>query len=264
MDLPPITGADLADLRFDSNTPTPAPTPTTRDKARPVGAGQSGVAPTHAAAPVPAIKKELVAPRAEPTRRHGRPTTDQPAVPPVEQRPQRLVKGGAAATRPQRTRGTDQGQTLAETPSATSQRELRTAPTLLLTPAVSAELIAQHAENARAAERKDQTVLNARTPAQPQAAKPARAPAEQPVPAREAAPPTKPVPAKSPPEPARGGKRKATGGFSETDWFLAPIDPSLVDEKTGKVAVDPERYKRNPAIPDDKRRRFSLGGDDEE
>jgi len=253
MDLPPVTGADLG---LDSDAPTPAPTPTTRDKARP------GVAPANAASPVPNIKKELVAPRAEPTRRHGRPTAEQPVVPPAEARPQRLVKGGAAAGRPQRTRGGDPGQTLAETPSAASLRELRAAPTLLLTPAVSAELIAEHA---RTAQGRDQAVVNAKNPAQPQAARPARAPAEQPeVQMTEPAP--GPVAAKQAgaTERPRGGKRKVTGGFSETDWFLAPIDPSLVDEKTGKVAVDPERYKRNPAIPDEKRRRFSLGGDDEE
>ena len=256
MDLPPVSDADLlADLAG----PAPIPMPTTRDKARPEAALP------RSAAPVPTIKKELVAPRVDPTRRHGRPTIDQPVVPPVEQRPQRLVKGGAAAGRPYRTRGSDPGQTLAETPSAASLRELRNAPTLLQAPAVSAELIAEHA---RAAERSNQTVVNAKASAQ--AAKPARAPAEQPAPmqppldAPSTAPAARPVSPPTAPATPRAGKRKTTGGFSETDWFLAPIDPSLVDETTGKVVVDPERYKRNPAIPDEKRRRFSLGGDDEE
>ncbi len=263
MDLPPVTGADLG---LENLAPTPAPTPTTRDKARPGGAGAAGAVPTPTAAPVPTIKKELVAPRSEPTRRHGRPTTDQPVVPQVEQRPQRLVKGGSAA-RPERPRGVDAGRTLAETPTPASLHELRTAPTLLMTPAVSAELIAQHAQNARAAQAqsKDQTVVNTKSPTQPPVAKANRAPAEQPE-APTTAPAPSPVPARqaAAAERPRGGKRKVTGGFSETDWFLAPIDPSLVDAKTGKVAVDPERYKRNPAVPDDKRRRFSLGGDDEE
>lgn len=60
-----------------------------------------------------------------------------------------------------------------------------------------------------------------------------------------------------------GGKRKK-GGFSETEWFLAPIKPEEVDIKTGQVQVDPAKYERNTATPDEQRRRFSLRRDDEE
>jgi hypothetical protein len=108
------------------------------------------------------------------------------------------------------------GHTVTETPAVNP----RTAPTLLMTPAVSEDLI--EATMKRAEERA----------------------------------------ASSEPKP-EGGKRKK-GGFSETEWFLAPIKAEEVDAKTGQVKVDPAKYERNTAIPEEKRRRFSLRRDDEE
>lgn len=149
------------------------------------------------------------------------------------------VKGGAAGKVPASNK-----TTVADVPAAdattAAPRASRTAPTLLVTPAITEELAQQALGRSRQPD--------------PQRTRPELAAAKTP-----AAPPAEAPPAQPPSE----GKRKR-GGFSETEWFLAPINPDEVDAKTGKVKVDPSKYERNPATPEEKRRRFSLKRDDEE
>lgn len=162
------------------------------------------------------------------------PAATTPEPPRVGRAP---VKGGAASKHQS---PPSSKATVADVPAAqpTVPRASRTAPTLLITPAITEEV----AEQALARSRQ----------ANPQKTRPevpaARAPADPPAPA---------------PQAQTGGKRKP-GGFSETEWFLAPINPDEIDVKTGKVKVDPSKYERNPATPEEKRRRFSLKRDDEE
>lgn len=134
----------------------------------------------------------------------------------------------------------DKGEapTVSELPAAPVERELRNAPTVLQASAITPEMIAAQQQKA--------------------AAKPAPAPAK-PAPA-----PAKPVPAAA--EPASKGKKgdAKRAGFSETAWFMKAVDPSAVDPETGKVAVDEQRYQRDTTIPEEKRRRFSLGSKNEE
>jgi hypothetical protein len=166
-------------------------------------------------------------------------------MPPVtEPEPVRApIRGGAASrsTAPPSNKKTVADVPAAPAPSA-PPRASRTAPTLLVTPAITDE-VAQQAL-ARSRQSSDPKPSSEKTRPEVPAAKAAAAPAPQ-------------------TESPSGGKRKR-GGFSETEWFLAPINPDEVDVKTGKVKVDPSKYERNPATPEEKRRRFSLERDDEE
>lgn len=169
---------------------------------------------------------------AAPTTRQAPPEPARPARPPV--------KGGAAGKVPASNK-----TTVADVPAAPSSvapRASRTAPTLLVTPAITEELAQQALGRGRQAD--------------PQKTRPELAAAKA-----SAAPPAAAAEAQA--QPPSEGKRKR-GGFSETEWFLAPINPDEVDVKTGKVKVDPSKYERNPATPEEKRRRFSLKRDDEE
>lgn len=140
--------------------------------------------------------------------------------------------------------------TVSDVPAVTAQKASRTAPTLLITPAITEE-VAQQAL-ARSRQTHDQPTANPPSPNQKTRPETPSAKA-----------PAAPAATTSPTQPPSEGKRKR-GGFSETEWFLAPINPDEVDAKTGKVKVDPSKYERNPATPDEKRRRFSLKRDDEE
>ncbi|PIE17255.1 MAG: hypothetical protein CSA66_06230 [Proteobacteria bacterium] len=54
----------------------------------------------------------------------------------------------------------------------------------------------------------------------------------------------------------QAGKKRE---FSETQWFMKGIDPSLmVDPETGAVQVDEEEYLRDDSIPEEERRKFTL------
>ncbi|HRE90337.1 MAG TPA: hypothetical protein PK095_14490, partial [Myxococcota bacterium] len=86
----------------------------------------------------------------------------------------------------------------------------RTAPTLLITPAITEEVAQQALARSAQSRQTRPEVPSAKTP----------------TPSAPAAPESA--------EPQAGGKRKR-GGFSETEWFLAPIKPDEVDAKTGKV-----------------------------
>lgn len=183
------------------------------------------------------------APSRPKARRSSRLLDLPPVTPPeADAKPAAKPVASPGPTRPMKQPGppapapavTRDSKTLASTPSARDSktvastpaaRDLRTAPTVLATPAVSEEVAAE-------------AMRRAATP-----------------------------PKSSTPEPApeaRGKKRRKTGGFSETDWFLAPVDPDAVDLKTGKVTVDPTKYQRNDAIPEATRKRASLRRDDEE
>jgi len=54
-------------------------------------------------------------------------------------------------------------------------------------------------------------------------------------------------------------EKKSRKGFSETAWFMRVVDPNAVDPNTGKVKVDEDAYKRDKALPAEKRKLFSLG-----
>lgn len=172
------------------------------------------------------------------------PSTPAAAAPEEPRVGRAPVKGGAAG----KVQSSPSSRaTVADVPAATAQsgapKASRTAPTLLITPAITEEV----AQQALARSRQTATPQPPNQKTRPEVPS-AKAPAQ---------------PSASAPQAQSGGKRKP-GGFSETEWFLAPINPDEVDAKTGKVKVDPSKYERNPATPDEKRRRFSLKRDDEE
>lgn len=171
------------------------------------------------------------------------PSTPAAPAPAPARAKQAPIKGGAAGKVQS---SSSSKPTVADVPAAppAAPKASRTAPTLLITPAITEE-VAQQAL-ARSRQALDPQTANRQPPNQK---------------TRPELPAAKP-PAVAP-EAASGGKRKP-GGFSETEWFLAPINPDEIDVKTGKVKVDPSKYERNPATPEEKRRRFSLKRDDEE
>ncbi len=126
------------------------------------------------------------------------------------------------------------------------------------------------------------------SPEQAKGAKPGRAPAEV-APQKPAAPgkdtraptvmtaaapdrspdtgPMERVPAKgnaeiqtrAQPEKTDKPEKKGRKGFSETAWFMRVVDPNAVDPNTGKVKVEEDAYRRDKALPTEKRKLFSLG-----
>jgi hypothetical protein len=57
----------------------------------------------------------------------------------------------------------------------------------------------------------------------------------------------------------RGGERV----FSETSWFMAPVDDEAVETDGEHVDVDKRSYEPKEGIPKDERRQYSLRSDEE-
>lgn len=118
----------------------------------------------------------------------------------------------------------------------------------------------------------DKRLLNLEPIADPQSDRPTNRQAAPIVP-EQLVPPSARNTAPSAPQPRRTAERKPSkqqstksrrraSDFSETAWFMRPIQ--AVDPKTGRVKVDPDAYRRDDSIPEEKRRRFSLRRKDEE
>ncbi len=194
----------------------------------------------------------------------------QAAGPTTDRLESRVKPGPGAIAGPRTKRQSKQigpnAATLTDTQAA--RPEITRDPTLVERPAISAE-------EGKAAAKPGRAPAEAppRSPASKDKQKDVRAPAAVMKSAPERTPDTGPmerVQAKakadsrstSRPESAakpEKSEKKARKGFSETAWFMRVVDPNAVDPNTGKVKIDEDAYKRDKAVPVEKRRLFSLG-----
>ncbi|MBL8783759.1 MAG: hypothetical protein JNJ59_02565 [Deltaproteobacteria bacterium] len=211
--------------------------------------GPRSARPTVGAAPSPAKGGRAPAEQPRGRKHDGRlmnlePVRPEPAAAPTRTEP------AAPKRRASRTDQAAQPLPAQPTPVIDRARELRTAPTILESPAISEAMLA-----ALSAERRDPTEPEMPAPSRPEPAAPK-------VQGRGIRKKTgTDMPAAPAPEAAKvGGKRKP--GFSETAWFMRAVDN--VDPETGRVSAAPDAYRPDTSIPSEKRKRYSLKRSDEE